>query len=119
MLQKLAGRPRNKELIPIVDFLLLVRNNFEIVIPKIIDNNNANSRPTNTRPRLDDTDISILTKVGKPKIKPNNKPVNKSIPEPPNKELLNILNLIISSKKQKEHNKEDDRAVKRLRVLLA
>ncbi len=41
------------------------------------------------------------------------------MPEPPNKELLNILDLIISSKKQKEYNKEDDRAVKRLRALLA
>ncbi len=41
------------------------------------------------------------------------------MPEPPNKELPNILDLIISSKKQKKHNKEDDRAVKRLRTLLA
>ncbi len=39
--------------------------------------------------------------------------------EPSNKELPDILDLIISSKKQKEHDKEDDRAVKRLRVLLA
>ncbi len=41
------------------------------------------------------------------------------MPEPFNKELPDILDLIISSKKQKEYNKEDNRAVKRLRVLLA
>ncbi len=41
------------------------------------------------------------------------------MPEPPDEELPNILDLIIRSKKQKEHNKKDDRAVKRLRVLLA
>ncbi len=41
------------------------------------------------------------------------------MPEPPDKELPNILDLIISSEKQKEYNKEDDRAVKRLRALLA
>ncbi len=41
------------------------------------------------------------------------------MPEPLNKELPNILDLIISSKKQKEYNKEDEKAVKRLRVLLA
>ncbi len=41
------------------------------------------------------------------------------MPEPSNKELPDTLDLIISSKKQKEYNKKDDRAVKRLRVLLA
>ncbi len=41
------------------------------------------------------------------------------MPEPSNKELPDILDLIISSKKQKEHDKKDDRAVKRLRILLA
>ncbi len=41
------------------------------------------------------------------------------MPEPSNKELPNILDLIISFKKQKEYNKEDDRVVKRLRILLA
>ncbi len=41
------------------------------------------------------------------------------MPEPFNKELPDILDLIISSKKQKEYNKEDNKAVKRLRVLLA
>ncbi len=39
--------------------------------------------------------------------------------EPSNKELPDILDLIISSKKQKEHNKEDNKVVKRLRTLLA
>ncbi len=39
--------------------------------------------------------------------------------EPSNKELPDILDLIISSKKQKKYNKEDDKAVKRLRALLA
>ena len=41
------------------------------------------------------------------------------MPEPPDEELPNILDLIISFKKQKEHDKEDNRAVKRLRALLA
>ncbi len=41
------------------------------------------------------------------------------MPEPPDEELPNIPDLIISSKKQKEYNKEDNRAVKRLRALLA
>ncbi len=39
--------------------------------------------------------------------------------EPFNKELPDILDLIISSKKQKEHNKKDNKVIKRLRVLLA
>ncbi len=41
------------------------------------------------------------------------------MPEPSNKELPDILDLIISSEKRKEHDEEDDRAVKRLRALLA
>jgi hypothetical protein len=41
------------------------------------------------------------------------------MPESSDKELPDILDLIISSEKQKEYNKEDDRAVKRLRALLA
>ncbi len=41
------------------------------------------------------------------------------MPEPSDEELPDILDLIISSKKQKEYNKGDDRAVKRLRALLA
>ncbi len=41
------------------------------------------------------------------------------MPEPSDEELPDILDLIISSKKRKEYDKEDDKAVKRLRVLLA
>ncbi len=41
------------------------------------------------------------------------------MPEPFNKELPNILDLILSSKKQKEYNKENNKVVLRLRVLLA
>ncbi len=41
------------------------------------------------------------------------------MPEPLDKELPNIPDLIISSKKQKEYNKENNKVVKRLRVLLA
>ncbi len=81
-----------------------------IIIPKPINKGN-----TNPRPRLDETRAGILTKAGKP----NNKPNNESMPEPSDKELPDVPDLIISSKKRKEHDKEDDRAVKRLRALLA
>ncbi len=113
-LRKQVGRPKNEESIPIVDSLLLIRNNFEIVIPKPIDKGN-----TNPRPRLDETGVGILTKAGKPNNKPNNKPDNESMPEPSNKELPDVPDLIISSEKRKEYDEEDDRAVKRLRALLA
>ncbi len=91
-----------------------MQNNFEIVIPKPIDKGN-----TNPRPRLDETGAGILTKAGKPNNKANDKPNNESMLEPSNKELPDVLDLIISSEKRKEHDEEDDRAVKRLRALLA
>jgi hypothetical protein len=117
-LRKPAGRPRNEESIPIVDSLPLLRNNFEIVIPKTIDKTNTNSRP-----RLDETVAGTSTKVAKSEIKPADKPDdtpdNGPVPEPSDEELPDAPDPILSSEKRKEHDEENDRAVKRLRALLA
>ncbi len=77
------------------------------------DNNNVSSSrarlsKTNTKDKLlqDNTFLEAL-------------PIPQPIDDLINKDLPDVPNIRLSSKKQKEYNDENDRVVKRLKVLLA